>query len=486
MSKIHKFLAKFKISKQEIINGPLLGKLFLYTLPIILTSILQLLFNTADLVVIGHYRGDDALGAVSSTGALTNMLVSMFMGFSVGASVFVAQYHGAKDDKNVHETVHTAMPCSVILGGIISIIGFVLSRPLLQLLDTKPELIDMATTYVKIILLGMIPNLVYNFGAAIIRTNGDTTNPLIYLAIAGVTNVGLNYMFVAGFGMGIEGVAIATIISQTISAILIVLHLIYRSKGSERLYLKKLHIYGDKLKKITLVGLPAGIQGSIFSLSNVLIQKAVNTLETPVVNGNGASANLEGYIYVSMNAYYQTAVTFVGQNVGAKKFYRIKKIVLYTLMLVIITGFSMGMIELIFGKWLLSQFLTEEESIAAITWGYSRLKVIASIYFLCGVMDVFTGTLRGMGASIVPMGITLIGVCGTRILWIYAIWNADKAVKMVEFFGSSLAWLYVSYPVSWIIAIIAQSIYAFIVYRFIKGKYIKEHWRQGKEKLSYA
>lgn len=296
-------------------NGPLLGKLLLFALPLMLSGILQLLFNAADIIVVGRFTGSHALAAVGSTSSLINLLVNLFIGFSIGANVLTAQYYGAKDQKNIHQTIHTSILISLIGGIILIAVGVLLARPLLELMATPEDVLDQATLYMKIYFCGMPATMVYNFGAAILRAIGDTRRPLYFLFTAGVLNVFLNLFFVIVFHMGVAGVALATIISQTLSAILVV-RCLTNLDGICRLYLKQLKIYPEKLLRIVQIGLPAGLQGAVFSISNVLIQSSVNSFGSIAMAGNTAASNLEGFVYTSMNAVYQTALSFTSQNMG--------------------------------------------------------------------------------------------------------------------------------------------------------------------------
>lgn len=428
-------------------EGPLLKKLILFTIPLMLSGILQLLFNAADLVVVGRYAADHtALAAVGATGALINLITNLFIGLSVGCSVSVAQYFGAKEDRDVSEVVHTSIVTSIIGGVIVMAIGLLGSRTFLGWMDTPADVIDQATLYMTIYFVGMPAVMLYNFGAAILRSIGDTRNPLIYLSIAGVLNVFLNLYFVIALHMGVAGVALATILSQTLSAALIVIHL-FRSRECYRLELKKLRIYPNKLVKILRIGIPAGLQGTVFSISNVVIQSSVNSFGSLFMSGSTAASNIEGFIYIAMNAFHHTALTFVGQNMGAKKYHRVTRIFLLCLLMVTVLGLVLGMSAYLAGPALLSIYCPGDA--VAISYGMERMAVIATTYFLCGMMDVMTGTLRGMGYSVVPMIITVVGVCGIRILWIYTVFAAVHTPFM----------LFISYTISWIISFAAQGIF---------------------------
>lgn len=434
----------------DMCNGPLFSKILLFSIPLILSGILQLLFNAADMIVAGRFAGSIALAAVGATSSLINLLINVFVGLSVGANVAIAHFYGAKQDRDLQETLHTAIMLSIICGFFLSIVGFFLAGPLLTLMGTPADILPYSVIYMKIYFIGMPVTLLYNFGSAIMRAVGDTKRPLYYLLGAGVLNVILNLIFVISFGMGVAGVALATILSQSVSAFLIIRCLI-RNKGVCHLELKKLKLHKDKVKRILQVGLPAGFQGAIFSISNVLIQSSVNSFGSIAVAGNTATASLEGFIYNAMNAFHQTALSFTGQNMGAKKVRRVKKILLICLFCVTVTGLLMGTVALFFGKELLGIYSDDK---AVIAFGYRRMLVIFTTYFLCGVMDVMVGSIRGMGYSIMPMIVSLLGACGLRIVWIFSIFKMNPTPEL----------LYVSYPVSWFITFSVHVICFIFIY----------------------
>jgi len=437
----------------DMCNGPLLRKILIFAVPLMLSGILQLLFNAADIIVVGRFSGSHALAAVGSTSALINLLVNVFIGLSVGTNVLIAQYYGAKDRKNISETVHTSVLISLISGFILVFIGVALAKPILKLMGTPDDVLQHSVLYIRIYFLGMPVTMLYNFGAAILRAIGDTKRPLYFLSIAGVVNVILNLIFVIIFDMGVAGVALATVISQVISAALVVRCLACMD-GMCRLDLKKLHIYRDKLMKMIQIGLPAGMQGAIFSLSNVLIQSSVNSFGSVAMAGNTAASNIEGFVYNSMNAVHQTALSFTSQNVGAKKYKRIGKILAQCLLIVSAIGLIMGIGAYALGEPLLHIYSSDTE---VIQYGLARMQVICVSYFLCGIMDVMVGSLRGMGCSVMPMLVSLTGACGFRILWIFTVFA----------WKHSLFVLYISYPISWIITAGVHM----ICYAVVKKKY---------------
>lgn len=451
---MEKTVRKTKSFEIDMCNGPLLGKMLLFTLPLILSGILQLLFNAADVIVVGRFAGSEALAAVGSTSSLTNLLVNLFIGMSVGVNVLVARYYGGKQDDEVSETVHTAMVISVLGGILLAIIGIVLAKPLLTLMDTPEDVIEYSVLYMRIYFMGMPVMLLYNFGSAVLRAIGDTRRPLFYLTIAGVINVCLNLWFVISLHMGVAGVALATIISQFVSAALIVKCLM-QSEGCFRLYLNKLHINWDKFGRIARIGLPAGIQGSLFSISNVLIQSSVNSFGSVAMAGNTAASNIEGFVYTAMNAVHQTTVSFTGQNLGGKKFDRISKILAECLILVTVIGLVMGNGVVLLGENLLSLYSTDGEVIA---YGMQRLQIICVMYCLCGIMDVLVGSIRGLGYAIMPMIVSLLGACAFRVVWIFTVFEWDRTLRT----------LYISYPVSWTLTALVHLICFLIVNRHLK------------------
>lgn len=432
-------MAKKQIDMTE---GPILGRMILFTLPVLATGVLQLLFNASDLAVVGQFGGADSqieVGAVGSCGALINLIVNLFMGLAVGAGVIAAQDIGAKRYEAVHKLADTALTVSLIGGVAVGVFGFFATEPLLRLMGTTKEILPSAVPYMKAYFTGMPGCLLYNYLAAIQRSGGDTKHPLLFLAISGVANVGLNILMVAGFKLGALGVGIATSASQYIAAAAILIFML-REEGCCRV--TGFALDGERLKKMVLIGLPAGLQGTLFSLSNVIIQSSINTYGTYVVAGNAAGSNLDGFLYIAMNSVYTAALTFVGQNVGAGKYARIKKISFLCVGLVTFIGVSLGVVLVVFGEKLLLIFATGENKDAVVKAGMNRLLVMGTTYFLCGLMDVGCGIMRGKGKTILPMIVSLVGSCLFRIVWI--------ATVCPLFPGNILA-LYISYPISWFI-----------------------------------
>jgi putative MATE family efflux protein len=439
----------------DMCSGPLFGKILLFTLPLMLSGILQLFFNAADVVVVGRFAGNEALAAVGSTGSLTNLLVNLFIGLSVGANVLVARDYGAKKEWEVSQTVHTSMIVSAAGGLLLSVLGIVAARPLLLLMDTPANVIEHSVLYMRIYFLGMPVMLLFNFGSAILRAIGDTRRPLFYLIIAGVTNVALNLCFVIAFHMGVAGVALATVLSQCVSTTLIIRCLV-RSEGCFKLCFDKLHMNWNKFRKIAAIGLPAGIQGSLFSVSNVLIQSSVNSFGSVAMAGNTAGSNIEGFVYTAMNSVHQTAVSFTGQNLGGKQYERINKILAECLIFVVIIGLVMGNGAVLFGNQILGFYSSDPEVIA---YGLQRMKVICTFYCLCGIMDVLVGSIRGLGYAVMPMIVSLLGACAFRVVWIYTIFQWDRTLHT----------LYISYPVSWTLTALVHGICFVAVRRKIAG-----------------
>ena len=430
-------------------HGPLFSKIIMFAIPLILSGVLQLLFNAADIVVVGRFTGSHALAAVGSTSSLINLLVNLFIGVSVGANVLLGKFCGAQDYKNASETVHTAIYIAIWGGVIMIFAGLILARPLLELMGTPMDVIDLSVLYMRIYFIGMPAFMIYNFGAAILRAVGDTKRPLYFLTVAGVVNVLFNLLFVIVFKMGVAGVALATIISETISAGLIILSLM-QSDGILRLHLKEMKF--DKVVGMLKIGLPAGLQGMIFNISNILIQSSVNSFGSVVMAGNTAASNIEGFVYTSMNAIYQTSLSFTSQNMGAKQYHRIDKILLQCLGVVTAVGLVLGVGAFLCGHTLLGIYSSSED---VITHGISRLSVVSASYFLCGIMDVMVGSLRGMGYSIMPMLVSLTGACLFRVIWIFTIFQMEH----------TLFSLYISYPISWILTFSAHVICYLVVRR---------------------
>ncbi len=432
-----RFIRKNRRVRYEIdmTEGPLIPKILQFSLPLVLTGILQLLYNAADVIVVGNYAGHRALAAVSSTGSLINLLVNVFMGVSVGASVVIAQSYGAGDTVRMRKAEHTAITLALFMGVGVGVLGFLLARPMLQWMDSPEDVIDGATLYVRIYFLGMPANMLYNFGAATLRAVGDTRRPLYYLMISGLVNVLLNLLLVIAFHMDVAGVAIATVISQVVSMVLVLLCLV-RSHGVIKLELRECRIDKKSLLGMIRVGLPAGLQGSLFSISNVLIQSSINSFGSLVVAGNGVASNIEGFVYTAMNAQHQAAMTFASQNYGAGRNDRVRRSMWCCLGIVTAIGLGMGLLIRLLGAPLMGLYNSDPQ---VISYGLIRMNIILPTYFLCGLMDVMVGQLRGIGYSIMPMIVSLTGACLLRVVWIMTVFAANPTLEI----------LYLSYPVSW-------------------------------------
>ena len=457
-------MAKEKNGYQiDMCNGPLAGKLLLFALPLILSSLLQLLFNAADVVVVGRYVGKEALAAVGSTSSLINLLVNLFVGFSVGTNVVVARDLGAGRGDDVRRSVHTSITMALFSGAVLLVAGVLLCRQMLEWMSSPADVIDLSTLYLRIYFLGMPANMLYNFGAAILRAQGDTRRPLYFLTIAGVVNVVLNLFFVIVVQMSVAGVALATIISQYISATLVLLCLM-RDKGILHVELRSLCFDLRVVKRILQVGLPAGFQGVVFSISNVVIQSSINGFgSTAIVAGSAAAANIEGFVYVGMNAFYQTAITFTSQNYGACKCDRVNRIMLLCLSFSATVGLIMGWGAVLLGHPLASIYAPGDEEVIA--QAILRMKITCTTYFLCGLMDTQVGVLRGLGYSVLPMVASLVGACGLRLLWVVTIFQLYKTPTM----------LFISYPVSWAITAAAHITFFFLIRRHAYAKVTGYH-----------
>lgn len=450
--------------EMDMTDGHFFKKIVIFCIPLMFTGILQLLYNAADLIIVGKFSGvPNALGAVGSTSALINLIVNLFMGLSVGTNVLCARCFAAKDSDKLSRVIHTSITMSVLCGLVLGIIGFIFAYDFLWLMKSDDDVIDLATVYLKIYFIGMPFNMLYNFAAGILRGVGDTKRPLIFLSVAGIINFFLNIFFVVVCKMDVDGVAIATVMSQVISCILIMICLI-RTKEMYKFSFKKIKISGKELVEMTKIGLPAGIQGSIFSISNVIIQTSVNQFGEIVVNGNAAAQSIEGFVYTAMNSVYHAALAFVGQNMGANKPYNVSKITLYCLLFVTMVGVSFGGTLFLLGRYVSSIYTSVPEEIAI---SIIRLHYLCLPYFLCGIMDVMVGILRGLGYSILPMIVSILGVCGFRILWIYLIFY-----NLTDFTNSAdLHYLYISYPISWIITFAIHYLTYIILYKKKMKKY---------------
>ena len=440
-----------KTSKYEIdmCNGSILDKLVSFSIPLMLSGILQLLFNAVDIIVVGQFTGNEALAAVGSTTALINVFVNLFIGISLGASVLAARFYATGQEKEMTETVHTSITLALISGIAMGIIVVIAAKGALELMDTPDNVLNLSTLYMRIYFMGMPFFMLYNYGAAILRAVGDTKRPLLFLIISGATNVVLNLLLVIQFHLGVAGVAIATVISQCISCIL-VLRCLYLSDGSYQLRFNKLGMKTRYVKQIFQIGIPAGIQSTIINFSNVLLQSSVNSFGSVAMAGYTAANNILGFLYVSVNSITQACMSFTSQNYGVRKFKRMDKVLLECLGLTVIVALVLGGGSYLFGAELMHIYT---KSTKVIECGVDIMLYTTVTYFLCGIMDLLPGALRGMGHSTVPMILSVIGTVGTRIVWIYVIFPCHR----------SLDFLFISYPVSWLLTIVMQVICFYFV-----------------------
>lgn len=434
---------RFPHREIDMVNGPIFSNIIRFSIPLILTGMLQLLYNMADIIVVGQFESTDAVASVGATSSLITLMVNLFIGLSVGTAVMVAQYSGANKYRDIQDTVHTSIALSLVMGVGVCVFGLIFSKLFLEMMGT-PEgtVLENATLYMRIYFLGMPANMAYNFGSAIMRAVGDTKRPLYYLSLAGAVNIVLNIVTVALFGMGVAGVAIATIVAQYISAVLVLLNLI-RSHGSVHLDIKALRIHGAKVREIMRIGLPAGLSSTIFSISNVLIQSSINSFGANAMAGSTAASNLENFVYVSMNSISQATLSFTGQSIGAQRYDRLVRITRVSAFVVMVTGAVLGTLVTLLSEPLLHLFTNADNDPQVIQDvihnGQLRIRIICTTYFLDGLMEVLSSALRGMGSSILPTLVMVVGICCVRMLWIYTVFAADRLLSV----------LFLSYPVSW-------------------------------------
>jgi len=440
----------------DMTKGPFLKKILRFSLPLVLTGLLQMIYNTADVIVVGRFAGGTALAAVGATGSLVHLILNIFLGMSMGSGVMTAKYIGAKDEDSVKRCVHSAMLLSILSGIFVAIFGFIFSEQLLVMMDSPSDVLPLSKLYLQIFFLGAPAGMVFNFGASIVRATGDTKKPLLILSLSGIVNIVLNLILVINFHMSVAGVAIATIVSQYISATVIVIVLL-KMQNACKLHPKKLRFHKEELKRILYVGIPAGIQNSLFSVSNVIIQTTVNSFGSVAMAGIAAGSNIDSLIYTCTNAISQTTMTFSSQNFGAKKYENFNKIYFRCVLLTIIIGGGMGALGVVFKNFLVGIFSTDP---AVIEIGAQRLTLILPFYFFCSLMDVGAGQLRGMGKSVLPMMVSLLGGCGLRLLWIFVFFPKNP----------TLIYLYYAYPISWTITFVVLFVCYFIVRKQILKK----------------
>ncbi len=453
---IHNTKTGMKSYEIDMCNGPLFGKLLLFTLPLMISGILQLLFNAADMIVVGRWVGSDALAAVGSNGPLINLLVNVFLGLSVGTNVMIARFYGSGQKRELSEMVHTSLLTAFICGVFLIFLGFFVAPAALKAMGSPDEVLPQSVLYLRIYFFSMPAMMLYNFGSAILRAVGDTRRPLYYLTVAGVINIILNLTLVVGFSMGVAGVALATTVSQIVSAGL-VLNCLMNTKEDYRLDIKSLRIVKSKLFAMARIGIPAGLQGAVFSVSNILIQSSINSFGATAMAANSAASNLEGFVYTSMNTLQQTSVSFVSQNYGARQYKRIGLISLQCVGMVTVIGLVMGNGMYLAGSLLLRLYSKED---AVITMGLQRIAYVCCFYFLCGVMDTLVGCIRGIGYSVLPMLVSLSGACLFRIIWIYTVFQEHR----------SLDTLYISYPISWVLTVMVHLACFLFLYARLRKK----------------
>ena len=447
-----------KKNKYEIdmCNGTIMDKLISFSLPLMVSGILQLMFNAVDIIVVGRFSGSQALAAVGSTTALINVFINLFMGISLGANVLAARYYAAGRDREMSETVHTSIMLALISGVVMAFVGVFFAKGALELMDTPADVIDQSALYMRIYFMGMPFFMLYNYGAAILRAVGDTKRPLYFLIIAGVINAGLNMVLVIVFGLGVAGVGIATVFSQMVSCVL-VLTCLCRTEGSYKLSFSKLSMKGYYLKQIFQVGIPAGIQSTVINFSNVLLQSSVNSFGSIAMAGYTAANNIFGFLYVTVNAVTQACMSFTSQNYGVGKWKRMDRVLIDCLILSFVAMMILGNSAYFFGPKLLTIYTSNSKVIQC---GMEILLYTTVTYFLCGFMDLFPGALRGMGRSGVPMILSIIGTVGTRIVWIFWIFPNHRSLDI----------LFISYPASWIITIVLQVICYYFVRKQLYAK----------------
>ena len=450
-------MADLAAKRVNFLEGPLFSQILRFSLPLAATGVLQLLFNAADTIVVGKFSGSNSLAAVGATASLINLLIGLFIGISIGANILIARYIGSRQREQTQTAVHTAMVLSVILSVIVTVLGLCLSEPLLRMMDTPEEILPLSALYLRIYFLGMPGNIIYNFGAAVLRADGDTKRPLIFLSISGVVNVILNLVLVIVFKLDVAGVAIATDVSQYVSLVLL-LRCLMREQGWCRVEFKKLRLDGRDALRMIQIGLPAGLQSVIFNISNVMIQSAVNSFGSTVIAANTAAGNLNNFSYTAMNAVFNAVVTFTSQNYGALKLSRIGKIYSSGLAVCMLIGIPMCVGSYLLGRPLLSIYISKSDPDyqQILDVGMIRMFWVGFTYFLCGIMEVSCGMVRGLGRAWLPMFVSAIGSCLLRIIWIKTLFAAEP----------TLPCLYASYPVSWVLT----SLTHYICYRGIMKK----------------
>lgn len=465
-------------TKRNLTEGPLFLPMIKFVIPIILTGMLQIFYNMADSIVVGRWSGNDsALEAIGSTTSLANLIVNLFMGIAGGAGVVIARNYGANNYKKLSRAVHTSMLFSLVAGMGFSVLGLVISEPALTLMQTKPELMDDALLYLKIICLGIPASAVYNFGASVLRSVGDSKTPLIILSLSGLSNILFNLFFVIVCDMSVDGVSLATIISQYLSAITVVTVLRMRKKQPYALDFDKLELDMKLMKEILYLGIPAGLQGTLFSISNIILTAGINDLEGYDLEGKAIAINIEGLVHTAMNSYLHASMTFTGQNYGAKKPDRIKKSIFYAVIQVLFVGIVGGQLVNLFAEPLANLYVDPEvaDKELVINSAVTLMNFMLAVYFLCGLMDTLSGALRGLGYSVIPMIVSIGAICVLRMIWVFVFYPMEQF--------HSLIGIYTIYPISWSLGVLAMAIALLIVFPKVKKK-LKAEAEDMKEQLS--
>ena len=442
----------------DIINGPLYSNIFIYSIPVVFSSLLQMFFNSADTIIVGRFAGDAALAAVGATGSIVFLQTSLFNGLSTGANVLIARQIGTGNEKGIKKSVHTSITVALVSGIFLTIVGILFAKPLLRMMDTPNDFIDLSALYMRIYFGGIIFLLLYNFGSAVLRSKGETKKPLYFLLISGSANVIFNFITVCIFKWSVAGVASATVLSESISAFLVIRELI-RCDDYTKLNIRELGIDGKSLLEILRIGIPAGLSGAVFALSNVVIQSSINSFDsTNIVAGNSAGSNIESYVYIGYMSFNQAAITFTSQCMGAGKIKRVKEIMLKTLLLVTIGATITGNLVYFAGPYALKLYTTEQ---AVADIGMIRIAIVARFLGLNGILDTFVNSLRGMGYSTLPTILMIAGICGVRLIWIYTVFPIRHTLETI----------YLCFPLSWIVTGIVEFILWVIAYRQVEKQY---------------
>ena len=436
----------------DMANGPLLKNILIFSIPLIFSNILQMFFNSADTIIVGKFAGDKALAAVGSTGSIVFLITSLFNGLATGTNVVVARYIGTGNKDKIKDSVHTSIALATAGGIVLTFIGLFFSKVFLRMMSTPEDFIDLSATYMRIYFMGVIFLLLYNFGSAILRSKGDTQRPLYFLLISGVLNIVLNFITVYFFHLSVIGAASATVASEALSAFL-VLNVLFHEEDATRLDMKHLYFDKESILDIMRIGIPAGLSGAVFALSNVVIQSSINSFNsTDVVAGNAAGNNVENYVYIGYMAFTQATITFTSQCMGAGRLDRIKQIMVTTMAMVVVGAIIMGTAVYLAGPFVL-RFYTDKPEVVAV--GMVRIRLVASLLVLNGILDVFVNSLRGMGVSTLPTILMVVGICGVRLLWIYTMFPIHHTLESI----------YLCFPISWTVTSIVEFILWIIVYR---------------------